>query len=141
MSIDKKLITYADSLAWKYPEDLQSIISDFYEAICGNTMIGFSLRSCHNHDSSNGKCNPSCASFYPLQTCADIYGLVTVVCASIEASLNQSFFEHITSPNQEYNGPQIFLKTPSRYNKYLRLAVALWIMEKGQPGSQKYCLQ
>ena len=126
LDADKRSITYADSLAWNHPENLQNRIAEFYEAIYGETLVGTSFRSCHSH-TSNGVCGPACATFYPLQRCADICGLVTVVCASI-ASLNRKFFDYITS-NKKGSGPPVFLRTPSRYYKYLRLVVASWITE------------
>ena len=42
---DRKLMTYADFLAWNHPQNLQSRISEFYEAVYGETMVGFSLHA------------------------------------------------------------------------------------------------
>jgi hypothetical protein len=73
------------------------------------------------------RCGESCADFYPLQTCSNICGVVVIIVAAISCR-NYEFFQHIsTTHGNNTTFPPVFLQTPTKFGKYLRLVVASWI--------------
>lgn len=93
-------------------------------------VANYTIVSCHDPSSTASGahcCSGTCANFYPLQTCGSICGVVVMVMAAI-ACHNPVYFSYLsTRHNQDF--PSVFLQTPSRFSKYLRLVIASWIAE------------
>lgn len=63
----KRVVIYADSLAYNVPASLKQKVAEFYKEIYGEDMVGFLYTKCHDHTGScDGKCRVKCAKFYPL---------------------------------------------------------------------------
>ena len=125
---DKRTVTYADSLAYNVPTSLKEKITEFYKEIYGEEMSGFSFKKCHDHSGTkDGKCGPTCARSYPLQTRGSVCGLVAITSTAL-ACLAKNVFQNLISKNAKLTG--FFFTTPSRYAKYLRTVLCTWIVEK-----------
>lgn len=134
LDCEKRVATYADSLAYNVPACLKQKVAEFYKEIYGEGMVNFSYTKCHDHTGScDGKCGVKCAKFYPLQTCGSVCGLVAVTSAAL-ACLAKRFFRDLISKekNNRKNAQLVgfFFTTPSRYSKYLRTVLATWIVQK-----------
>ena len=135
VDIEGKKIIYGDSLAWPFPDGLLcrvERVEKYIKAVNKDEDISnYSIDMMHDPQSrcpmsGNHRCGASCACFYPLQTCSNICGIVVMVVAAI-ACYNFEFFKHIsTKHNNAAIFPPVFLKTPTRFGKYLRLVVASW---------------
>ncbi len=93
----------------------------------GFTIIGahdFTQSQCGSHS-----CNKSrCVSFFPLQTCANVCGIVAIIIAAI-ATLSQPFFQYLTTVHHK-NGQHIsrlYIQQPTKYAKFLRRVIMTWI--------------
>lgn len=134
VDIAAKKIVYGDSLAWPAPNGLLSKVDRYLKAVCKDDDVSnYSVAILHDPTSKCPKsgfhrCGGTCAQFYPLQTCSSICGIVVMVAAAI-ACHNLEFFQHISTAHGHATKsfPPVFLQTPSRFGKYLRLAVASWI--------------
>ena len=134
VDIAAKKLVYGDSLAWPAPNDLLSKVDSYLKAVCKDDDVSnYSVTMLHDPASKCPKsgahhCGDTCASFYPLQTCSSICGVVVMVAAAI-ACHNLEFFQHISTAHSHTTKsfPPIFLETPSRFSKYLRLVIASWI--------------
>ena len=133
VDIAAKKLVYGDSLAWPFPSGLLSRVDKYLKAVCKDDDIS-NYSTVMLHDPQNQcpmsgmhRCGESCADFYPLQTCSNICGIVVIVVAAI-ACYNYEFFQHIsTTHGNTTTFPPVFLQTPTRFGKYLRLVVASWI--------------
>ena len=127
----QKKITNGDSLAWYYPNSLIEKANMYIKAISpSDDVANYTIVTCHDPSatSSGGHCcGETCAILYPLQTCGSICGVVVMVMAAI-ACQNPAYFSHLLAKHNQ-GIPSVFLQTPSRFNKYLRLVIASWITE------------
>ncbi|XP_066928656.1 uncharacterized protein [Clytia hemisphaerica] len=112
-----KSLTYYDSLGWNIPEDLPGKITSIF----GQNNIE-SIKSAHDPEAHKNGCK-SC-SFeclpYPLQTCGNVCGPITLVMCSIFCLDNDRFKSTIESYDDCY------LRKPTKYNGFLRLKLASW---------------
>lgn len=131
----KKKIVYGDSLAWPSPDGLLNKVDGFIKAVSHDDDVSnYFFSMCHDPVNTcprtgSHRCGDSCAKFYPLQQCGSICGVVVLVVSAI-ACHNLDFFHHISTVHNHdtKHFPSIFLQTPSRFGKYLRLVVASWIV-------------
>ena len=134
VDIMKKKIVYGDSLAWPFPSGFLCRVDKYLKAVCKDDDISnYSVVMLHDPQnqcpmSGMHRCGDTCANFYPLQTCSNICGIVVMVIGAI-ACYNFDFFQHLSTTHtcsNATNFPPIFLQTPTRFGKYLRLVVASW---------------
>ena len=132
--IMKKKIVYGDSLAWPFPSGLLCRVDKYLKAVCNDDVIcSYSVVMLHDPQnqcpmSRIHRCGVPFANFYPLQTCTNICGIVVTVIEAI-ACHNFHFFQHLFTAHTCSNAiafPPIFLQTPTRFGKYLRLVVESW---------------
>ena len=135
VDMTQKRIVYGDSLAWPAPEGLLNQANKYIKAASNGVddVSNYTFSMCHDPAnvcprSGSHRCAQSCAKFYPLQTCGSICGVVVMAVSAI-ACQNVDFFYHISTAygQDTKHFPSIFLQTPSRFSKYLRLVVASWI--------------
>ena len=132
-SISKQII-YCDSMGWPIPTGLNSKIRQVYREIYKCDMVGFSVKAAHNFTftrQGRHSCNKSsCATYYPLQTCSTICGVVAIIAASI-ACLARKFFDHITKVHysDSRHVSQLYIQQPTKYSKFLRRAIMGWMSD------------
>ena len=124
-------VLYADSLGWHIPKELQEIVTFYYQCICGYNVPDFDVFYCHEPssltDENVHRCCQQCMTYYPLQTCQTIYGVVVIIVASI-ACLDNNLFLFLTKHQRYSNYPFIsFLKDPTEHSLYLRYVLAGWL--------------
>ena len=134
LNISEKKAIYCDSLGWPAPADILSKLDNYVKTVNSDVCVKeYTLVFVHDPKSKNSitgahKCNKTCAQNYPLQTCGNICGIVVLVVSAI-ACFNKQYFKDLTT-NYPQNNRGIrpsFLRNPSRFSKYLRLAVGCWI--------------
>ena len=127
----QKKITYGDSMAWNYPKSLIEKTNMYIKAISpSDDVANYTIVTCHDPSfTASGAhcCGKTCANFYPLQTCGSICGVVVMIMAAIACN-NPAYFSHL-STRHDQGIAGVFLQTPSRFSKYLRLVIASWIAE------------
>lgn len=130
--IVERKIVYCDSLGWKVPHDIIVKMSKLFHCVFGYELDTKKTPfHCHNpaaHQYGNKKCDQTCSRNFPLQACGNVCGVVAVVIAAVIA-LKPAYFEHCiksTDPSQSFN----FIREPSKYSNYLRLALASWYGSK-----------
>ena len=118
------------TLAWPAPDGLLNKVDGFIKPV-SNDVSNYSV--CHDPANTcprtgSHRCGDSCAQFYPLQQCGSICGVVVLIVSAITC-YNLDFVHHISTvimtPGISH---PIFLQTPTRFGKYLRLVVASWIV-------------
>ncbi|XP_047143492.1 uncharacterized protein LOC124817450 [Hydra vulgaris] len=138
---------YGDSLGWIAPEDFLLKVDLLIKKLYHNNKT-FNMIYCHDpitHKYGGKLCSSLCKRNYPLQTCGDICGLITVVLCAI-ACLRYDYFKHIICNDDQLNNNYIFLKEPTKYSKYLRLVLMAWfickevVIEYVVPKSISLCL-
>ena len=121
---------YGDSLGWDIPDGLQNLIKLYNDCLGTCSNLPPSIIFCHDPEFHYGgatKCNTSCKS-YPFQTCMNICGVVALIMCSIFCLDNQ-FFEYLLKMDFNTSTPYIYLKFPTKYNKYLRQVLMTWVSE------------
>ncbi|XP_065648316.1 uncharacterized protein LOC136077923 [Hydra vulgaris] len=122
---------YGDSLGWSVPDDflckVKLLIRKLYHL---NKEV--SITYCHDpktHRYGVKKCSSLCRGNYPMQTCGNICGVITIIICAISC-LNYDYFVHIISNDKRENSNYIFLQEPTKYSKYLRLVLMSWFISK-----------
>ena len=134
--LDKEANTvmYCDSLGWKYPSDLMAKVKTFYAAVYERELYGYTVVSCHDYTLARGSshfCDKSkCATFYPLQTCSTVCGVVAMILTAI-ACLAKPFFDYITKVHQlnARHVPNLYIAKPTQYARYLRRVLMAWLAD------------
>ena len=124
-------VLYADSLGWHIPKELQETVTFYYQCIYEHNMPDFDVMYCHKpsslSDENVHKCCRQCVTYYPLQTCQAICGVVVIIVTSI-ACLDNNLFLFLTTHQRYSNYSFIsFLHDPTEYSKYLRYVLATWL--------------
>ncbi len=125
---------YCDSLGWKYPNDVIRIIDQLCVGIYNTNAHGISIGASHDFRLAKGfnhYCDKSkCATFFPLQTCGLICGVVAIVVAVI-ACLSKPFFDYITKVHRfdAKHVPHMYLSKPTQYARYLRRVIMAWMAD------------
>nr|XP_047127553.1 uncharacterized protein LOC124808476 [Hydra vulgaris] len=122
---------YCDSMGWSVPDDflfkVKLLIRKLY-------LINksFDIIYCHDprtHRNGNKKCSSLCRENYPMQTCGNICGVITIIICAISC-LQYDYFNHILCKAEIENNSYIFLKEPTKYSKFLRLVLMSWLISK-----------
>ena len=127
-----KKVTYGDSLGWDIPEDLISRIKVHVDRIFGPDTSNIEVEMCHDpasHRNGRQNCGDRCSRMCPFQTCSNICGVVAIIVASI-ACHQMPFFRRICSKTCIAGTPNIYIREPTKYAKYLRSVLMTWIAEK-----------
>ena len=125
---------YCDSLGWKVPRELMGEVRRVYRLVFKGEMAGVTIICCHDYTLANGGvhfCDKSkCSTFYPLQTCGYICGVITIV-ATVAACLSQSFFAFLTKTHRldTRHVPLLYLQKPTQYARYLRRVLMVWMAD------------
>ena len=118
-------ITYCDSLGWRIPAELISKIKQFSEKLYHTQEV--SVVYCHDpqsHRQGIRKCGAQCKVNYPLQSCGSVCGVVVLIIAVI-ICFKKDYFTHLTNVSEESH--YVYLREPSKYSKYLRSVLMVWI--------------
>ena len=93
------------------------------------TVNDFHIIQCHETTpGSQHKCSEHCSRQYPLQTCFNVCGVVSIMVA-VYFVLNRSFYNTLVSKGSG-NSPNLFISKPSTYNRYLlRHCLMSWFAE------------
>lgn len=127
-----KSVVYADTLGWQVPEGLTEKVNCFIIAVYREEITDYEMNICHKPESTvNGhhSCTPSCAK-YPVQTCSNVCGVISMVMAAVATHKEDLFLEMISRIASNNEVEENFLQKPTRYSKYLRRVIAAWIAEK-----------
>ena len=96
----KKQIVYGDTLGWALPEDLMDKLDFVTRAFFGEEARSYHLRICHDPQSITSQgvhvCGNSCSPQYPLQGCANICGVISMVMGAV-ACFSEELFTHLIS--------------------------------------------
>ena len=135
IDVSSKHMTYCDSLGWPPPKNMTTLMATSYEAVFGIPLPDCQMSYAHqpitNILEEDHHCTSGCATYYPLQTCGSIAGVVSIIMAAI-ACLSPDFFQFITEAHQTpINEAEVhFLQRPSESSMYLRLVLATWCAER-----------
>ena len=124
-------VLYADSLGWHIPKELQETVTFYYQCIYGHSMPDFDVVYCHEPSSLSEenvhRCCQQCVTYYPLQRCQTICGVVVIILASI-ACLDNNLFLFLTTLQRYRNYSFIsYLHDSTEYSKYLRCVLGTWL--------------
>ena len=127
------VMTYGDSLGWPVPENLKDTVNEYVGALFEKEQREITINECHSSTSTfNGlhRCQELCNAFYPLQNDGDLCGVISIIMASI-VCLSPNFAEHVfvTPYGSKKDFPYLYLSEPSKYGKYLRSVLAIWMVE------------
>ena len=126
-------MTYRDSLGWPLPENLKDTVKEHVGALFENELREITINECHSSTStfnSLHRCQEFCNAFYPLQNDGDLCGVILIIIASV-VCLSPNFAEHVfaTPYGSKNDFPHLHLSEPSKYGKYLRSVLAIWMVE------------
>ncbi|XP_076437041.1 uncharacterized protein LOC143276435 [Babylonia areolata] len=124
---DRPVIMYCDSLGWEVPEDLLQWLAPYTGAFGIENLDKPKVIVMHPPSPSGDqhKCTKKCRN-YPLQICSNVCGVIAGVCAVLAAT-DEPYFRKLTGPKADDG---IFLKHPSRYERFLRRVLIRWFMTK-----------
>ena len=135
VDVSSKHMTYCDSLGWPPPKNMMTLMETSYEAVFGIPLPDYQMSYAHhpitNIIEKDHHCTSGCATYYPLQTCGSIAGVVSIIMAAI-ACLSPDFFRFITKVHQTPINEAVvhFLQRPSGSSMYLRLVLAIWCAKR-----------
>ena len=77
-------------------------------------------------------CSPVCATYYPLQSCNTLDGVICSITMAIDClSPDYLKFLTVTQNNKMYSGSLAFhMQYPSLHSNYLRRVLATWFADK-----------
>ena len=109
-----------------------NVINQYSKELYNFDITNLQIDGCHSSKSTlNGvhHCDTDCR-FYPLQKDGDICGVVSIVMSSI-ICLAPDFANFILSTEYlaRHNYPNLYLAEPTKYHKYLRSTLAVWMAE------------
>ncbi|GFO35737.1 Zinc finger protein [Plakobranchus ocellatus] len=124
VDIHTGVLTYCDTLGWPLPiKFLPSVVR--YTSCLGLTSAAeVTVRMAHQINHEQHICTEGCTN-YPLQTCSDVCGIITMVCVAI-AALDKKLFELLLKPQQA----NLYLTDPTQFSTYLRHVVLYWLAMK-----------
>ena len=126
-------VIYCDSLGWRPPRDLVAHIQRVYQVVFKQEMGDCTISCCHDYNLMRGShfCNKSkCSTFYPLQTCGNICGVVVII-GAVVAALARPFFDHLTTihDSSKQHVPFLYLQKPTQCARYLRRVLMAWVAD------------
>ena len=125
---NSELCYYGDSLGWEIPEELEHLVRT-YVSKCFNVDKYINIVPCHKPGSDpQHRCSNDCFLIYPLQTCCNVCGVVSIIVA-VYFCLDRNFYNILVSKNQSNPLPNMFISKPTTYNKYLRQCIIAWFIE------------
>ncbi|XP_065651622.1 uncharacterized protein LOC136079588 [Hydra vulgaris] len=122
---------YGDSLGWTAPDDFLTKVKLLIKKLY-HISESFNITYCHDpktHMNGVKKCSSFCKENYPMQTCGNICGVITIIVCAISC-LKYDYFNCMINNGQIENNNYIFLKDPTKYSKYLRLVLMSWFISK-----------
>ena len=125
-----KQLLYCDSSAWKAPQGLVDMVNSYKQHLPGvSTFDQGDLQLAHVPSPRNtGRphiCSIQCRN-YPLLTCSDICGVISLIIPSL-ALLDRPVFDFMIGPRTINT---IYLQTPSQYTYFLRRVLMTWFAEE-----------
>ncbi|XP_072048500.1 uncharacterized protein [Amphiura filiformis] len=129
---------YGDSLGWSVPDNLQDILSGYFEAVFKYKPSNLEITCCHDPkqntpDKEHTCANQTCAQMFPLQRCASISGVVTLIMAAL-ACFKRNIFDLLTTTHSPQSHVPSFaihhVTNPSSNAKYLRRVLATWVADR-----------
>ena len=121
IDIHSGVLTYCDTLGWPQPSKFLPIVVRYTSCLGLTDERQISLRLAHKPNHEQHVCVDSCTN-YPLQTCSDVCGIITMVCIAI-ATLDKNLFELLLKSQQAH----VYLTDPTLYSTYLRHVVLHWL--------------
>ena len=119
---------YGDSLGWPLPTNLEEVVkpnikeiekvlhADLWNSVGNITAL---------HKTTEQKHRCSSCDFYPLQTCSNVCGVVTMAMAAVLSDCQQYWPRLSTS-----HGQHEWLLYPSEYSDQLRIMIMDWLMKE-----------
>ena len=127
---DSNTLYYGDSLGYDIPSDVIRIFKEFLCLFGDNEIASQCLVTsmhCNVYTAGNHVCSNDCWTFFPLQTDSSICGISTIFCMCLAALDDASCMSLLGIPVCE-NSHYRYLRNVSRYNDFLRLVVAKWLL-------------
>ncbi|RUS72756.1 hypothetical protein EGW08_019474, partial [Elysia chlorotica] len=121
VDIHSGVLTYCDTLGWPQPSKFLPIVIRYTSYLGLTDEKQITLRLAHKPNHEQHVCVDSCTN-YPLQTCSDVCGIITMVCIAI-AALDKNLFELLLKSQQAH----VYLTDPTLYSTYLRHVVLYWL--------------
>ena len=119
-SIGSNTLAYYDTCAWEIPSDLVEKVKKVTSILGVDSVI--TVKHAHDpnaHKFGGRSCGFDCLA-YPLQSCGNVCGPITLVMASIFCLNNCKFMSLMSSYDDFY------LRKPTEFNGFLRLKLASW---------------
>ena len=119
-------LLFCDTLGWDCPSDLINRVIPFL-SFFGCVPFQDVLMSIAHIPTPGPKhiCSLLCLH-YPIQTCSNVCGVISVICAVISV-YDEHLFAEMTGPNPCSGAQSMsYLHDPSRYERYLRRAIMAW---------------
>eukprot|EP00112_Aurelia_sp_Birch-Aquarium-sp1_P023018 Seg6701.2 transcript_id=Seg6701.2/GoldUCD/mRNA.D3Y31 product="hypothetical protein" protein_id=Seg6701.2/GoldUCD/D3Y31 len=129
--VKSNYLIYGDSLGYPIPDAFEKVFKKMLSLTVGQReATRCALRASHcNETQISGPhvCNKNCWTFFPLQTDGSICGIATIVCMCL-ASIDEASFLSLRGLPSGRGVKFRYLKDISRYNDFLRLTVARWLL-------------
>jgi len=122
-----KKVLYCDSSAWSAPPNIIELVNSYIQHIpTAAKFIQRDLQLAHvsspyqiKQGNSPHVCSTQCRN-YPVQTCSDVCGVISLIVASLSV-LDRPVFEFMIGARAQ---------VPSEYNCYLRRVLMTWFVEE-----------
>ena len=131
--VNSPLWYYGDSLGWQFPSNIDRLVSllQQIQTMSGLTVMCPNIRCELLHDPSSRDihhthtCRDKCKLFYPIQTCSNVCGAVSVLMAALLSQNKTSW------PNSKAIPQRILLvQNATTYSDYLRRILIHWTINK-----------
>ena len=128
INVENKSAYDGDSLRWPVPQNLISALEENFRVL--ECKLGIDIHSCvqdiitiHQPCGGTHTCPEQGTSFYPLQTCSNVCGIIVMSMVAVMANSWEEWckWTSLTAPE--------VLQNPSLHSTYLRINTLSWIVE------------
>ena len=128
INVENRSAYYGDSLRWPVPQNLISALEENLRVL--ECKLGIDIHSCvqdiitiHQPCGGTHTCPEQGTSFYPLQTCSNVCGIIVMSMVAVMANSWEEWckWTSLTAPE--------VLQNPSLHSTYLRINTLSWIVE------------
>ena len=122
VELDPQIVLYCDSLASYAPLDIVDTVNTYIRNMPNYVPFNQShLELAHIPSTSPHKCVEKCRN-YPLQSCSDICGVISLIIAG-SAALDENLFHFLCG---DMTRTKIYLQSPSIHRYFLRRVLMMW---------------
>ena len=118
---------FCESKGWNVPENFINQVNSLLKLL--GTWSVKTMNMCHVYNNDrDGKhvCKAGlCSTYYPLQTCGNVCGIISIVVAFIAIYDREAFENMISVSGKQYK--YSYLRDVSKYDHFLRMCIVRWL--------------